>query len=104
MADLLPTRLADSHRGHGHGAGTGFPSGSELQKCAARSSSALLAGAGLHLQGGRRKSKRAPLTLIAQSVSDATFNTRARLRAEMEYSKAVSGMAIPALDSDCQIQ
>lgn len=74
------------------------------KKCGARSNSVLFAGAVLHLQGGRRRSKRPPHTLIAQSVSDATFNTRASLRAEMEFSKAVSVMAIPALDSDCQIK
>ncbi|WP_043005170.1 hypothetical protein [Comamonas testosteroni] len=40
--------------------------------------------------------------LIAQTVADATYNTRARRRGEIEFSKAMSGMAIPALDSECQ--
>ena len=39
--------------------------------------------------------------LIAQQVADATFNTAERRRGEIKFSKAASGMAIPALDSDC---
>ena len=39
--------------------------------------------------------------LIAQQVADATFNTAERRCGEIQFSKAASGMAIPALDSDC---
>lgn len=40
--------------------------------------------------------------LIAETVAAATFNTRERRSAEVAYSKAASGLAIPALETACQ--
>lgn len=42
--------------------------------------------------------------LIAETVAAATFNTTDRRRAEVAYSKAASGLAIPALESDCKTE